>query len=88
VNGQLTRLSAICGNDVDVIVAGAIGRKRDPLSIRRKARINFASFVVRDALHSGAIFVGDPDVAQVAERNFAVGIRGITQEARLRLCGA
>ena len=85
VEGELARLAAGGGNHVDVVVALAIGGESDPVAVGREARKDVARLVVGEALHAGAVLIGDPQVAQVAEGHFAVRIGGVAEQFHLRL---
>src|SRR6185295_18998951 len=64
----------------DLVVAEAIRRERDPLAVRREARIRLARRVVRDAQHTRAVLIRGPDVAEIAERDLVGAIVGIARE--------
>src|SRR5262249_26099489 len=83
VERQLLRRAAFGGDYKNVIVAVAVGREGNPLAVGRKARIDVARFVDGQTLQVTAVLVCDPDVAQIAERYFAVVIIGMPQQLDL-----
>ena len=85
MEGELARLAAGRGDHVDVVVAVAIGGEGDPLAVGREAREDVAGLVVGEALDVGAVLIGDPDIAEVAEGDLALGVSGVAEQLHLRL---
>src|SRR5579884_3400462 len=81
---ELARLAALSGHDVHIVVAGPIRRKCDPGAVRREAGVDVAGPVVGESLDPGAVFVCHPDVAQIAEGDLALRVRGIAEQLCLR----
>ena len=82
--GQLLWFAARGGDHIDPVVAFAIGREGDPLSIRRETRVDLTGGIVGEASDAGAVFIGNPDVSQVAERYLSLRIGGVAEEFHLR----
>src|SRR5215472_16754242 len=74
IEGKLFRDAAFGGYDKDIIVSVAVGRERDPLPVGRKARVDVARLVHGQPLRIAAVFVCHPDVALIAESDFAIVI--------------
>src|ERR1700721_2551263 len=85
VERELPRLAAGGRDDVHIVVAVAVGREGDRGAIGRESRKLVARLVIGETQDVGAVLIGDPDVAQVAERNLAFGIGGMAQQLYLRL---
>ncbi len=85
VEGNLARLAAGGGDDVHVVVALAVGGESDPVAVGREARVLVAGLVVGEAQDARAVFIGDPDVAEIAEGDFAFGVSGMAEKFHLRL---
>ena len=79
---QLFWRAATRRNDVDVEIAVAIARERNPFSVRRETRIGIARFVDCQPLDVLSIFISDPNVAEISERNAAVRVAGIANQLR------
>ena len=71
------------GDDVDVHVPLAVAGERDRAAVGREPGVDVARLVDGQALDVLAVLVGGPDVAQVAERDLAVVVVGITHQLRL-----
>src|SRR5262249_30838116 len=71
------------GHDEDVVVAVPVGGERDVLAVRREARVDVAGAVDGEALRAGAVFVDEPNVAEIAEDDFAVMVVGVPGETDL-----
>src|SRR5262249_48620645 len=80
VEGQLFGRTALTGDDKNVVIAVAIGGEGNPLAIGREAGIDVPRGVHRDPLYIAAIFIGDPDVAEITEGDFAIVIAGMAQQ--------
>ncbi len=80
--GQLFCGAAAGGHQVNVEIAVAIAREGDPFSVWREASVNVARSIDSQALDVLAVFVGGPDVAEIAEDDAAVVVMRIANEPR------
>ncbi len=76
-------VAAAGGDDEDVEVAVAVAREGDPLAVGREPRVVVAALVDREPLDVRAVLAGDPDVAQVAERDLARVVVRVADEPGL-----
>jgi len=81
---ELLWLTAGGRHDEHVVVARAVARERNPLSVGREARRKIASDVHRESPGIRAIGIDEPDVVLIGERHAAV-VRdtGVAREANL-----
>src|SRR5262249_47114072 len=63
--------------------AVAVGGEGDPLAVGREARVGVAGAVDGEPLRGRAVLVGGPQVAEVAEDDFAVVVVGVAGELDL-----
>ncbi len=82
MGGQLFGVAATGRNQIDVEIAVALAREGDPLPVRREAPINIARAIDGQALDVLAVFIGGPDVSEIAEDDAAVVIMRIAHQPR------